>query len=88
MPQSLYVKATLAISGYYLTNYPTYHVMADGEALCQKCLEAMAKSVLEATSAPGVDPQWEYHATDINWENSDLCCAHCYDRIPSAYDIL
>lgn len=79
------LKAQQAIQGQFLTNYPTYHVMADCGTVCQDCLEADAALVEEATANPGTDSQWQYADTDVNWEDPDLYCDHCGHRIPSAY---
>ena len=78
-------KAKKAIEGEFLTNYPTFHLMADGGCLCNKCIDKEQKLVLEATASPGTNSQWQYADTDVNYEQTDLYCDHCEKRIASAY---
>jgi hypothetical protein len=33
----------------------------------------------------GADVSWVAAGADVNWENPDLYCAHCGERIKSAY---
>lgn len=61
--------------------YPIYLVMADGEALCIKCARGHHHEILAA----GPDDSWAAQGSDINWEDGDLHCCHCGERIESAY---
>jgi len=79
-------RAAAAIDGAFLTNYVTYHIMADCGCLCNKCLGDNASEVLEASREPVTDRQWEYSDTDINYENKDLYCDHCSERIEASYE--
>lgn len=78
--------AQSAIDGEYLTNYPTFHIMADDGCICNCCIRSESALVLEATAAPGTDKQWEYVTTTINYEDEHLYCDHCSKRIVAAYE--
>ena len=56
--------------------YPLYIVMEDGEALCVECGKKEYRLLAEG---------WRPEAPDINWEDPDLYCCHCHERIESAY---
>ncbi len=65
-------------------SYPLYFYTKDCEALCFKCAEENLREILSAMKN-GDDKQWEVIGIEINWESTDLNCAHCNDRIESAY---
>lgn len=60
--------------------YPLYYLTQDGGILCPKCANENAK-----LSGDPHDPQWNVIAYDVNWEDEDLICDHCYKPIKSAY---
>jgi hypothetical protein len=60
--------------------YPVYHLCGDGEALCAGCANGNPEV---HTDAP--DDDWRIIGSDVNWEDAALHCAHCHNRIPSAY---
>lgn len=62
-----------------LGGYPLYYVTKDNGCLCPKC----ANENLELTL--GDDPQWHIEQVDVNWENNDLDCDNCNEKIQSAY---
>ena len=64
--------------------YPKYAVMSDCEALCAKCAKDNAKLIIRATRDNN-HSGWGCAGVDINWEDTELYCAHCGDAIPSAY---
>jgi len=61
--------------------YPIYYVMDDGDSLCPKCINEESDSVHEGGAADG----WRFEGSDINWEDPQLYCSHCGNRIESAY---
>ena len=65
--------------------YPRMVIMSDGEALCHKCARAEFKLIARATVDGNRRSGWEAIGDDINWEDSDLHCAHCSEQIESAY---
>jgi hypothetical protein len=67
-----------------LGGYPLYFVTSDGEALSFDAVRANLASVLNATQSRERDG-WRVVALDINYEDSDLTCAHTGGRILSAY---
>jgi hypothetical protein len=68
--------------------YPLYLVMADGEVLCPDCAKSNWRAIVENTLMPVreyPELQWRALGADINYEDSNLHCSHCYARIESAY---
>jgi hypothetical protein len=64
--------------------YPLYFVASDGEALCFPCARKEARNVLQSI-LDQCDDGWRVIACEVNWEDSDLHCAHCSKQIESAY---
>ena len=60
--------------------YPMYYVTADSGALCPDCVNAH-----RTLCADSNDPQWFVIDSDANWEDPQLYCDHCNNRIESAY---
>ena len=65
--------------------YALHMLCADGECLCYKCAKENADLITEAT-ATDTDKQWRFIGADVNWEDTDLYCAHCYGRIEPEYE--
>lgn len=68
--------------------YPLALLMADGECICPDCAKREWKQVARATKAKlsdWPDKQWRVEDVFINWEDDDLYCAHCNEKIESAY---
>lgn len=61
--------------------YPKFAITDDGGCLCPKCCGTEADAIAESNSRDG----WHVIAADINWEDTELHCAHCGDLIPAAY---
>lgn len=61
--------------------YPMFAVTSDNGALCHKCCESESRSIGSTYGTDG----WAIAALDVNWEDPDLYCDHCGDRIESAY---
>lgn len=61
--------------------YPKFAVTDDGGCLCKKCCWTERKQIREADPGDG----WEVQAVTINWEDANLLCDHCGERIESAY---
>ena len=61
--------------------YPCHAVTNDGEALCHQCCVNERKQIATTTGSDG----WCIVAIDVNWEDPALHCAHCSNRISSAY---
>ncbi len=59
--------------------YPVYYLCADNGVMCPKCANDNAE--LDDVD----DPQWHLIGQDINWEDPDLYCDNCNERIQSAY---
>ena len=62
--------------------YPVFHVVADGGVPCAKC--ANEHSRRNDPECPD-DDQWRVVASDVNWNDPELFCDHCNERIESAY---
>jgi hypothetical protein len=61
--------------------YPLFAITHDGAALCKHCCKSERSSIGTTTGRDG----WGVVALEPNWENPDLYCDHCGDRIESAY---
>ncbi len=61
--------------------YPVYHLCADYGVLCPKC----ANGNSEVGTSQDTPKDWRIVASGINWEDPDLYCDHCEQRIESAY---
>ncbi len=69
--------------------YPTALLMADGESLCMRCARENAREILARIHnglPPNCDAEWLPEAHYVNYEDSELYCAGCNDRIESAYE--
>tara|TARA_Y100000310_G_scaffold330958_2_gene403649 strand:+ start:601 stop:867 length:267 start_codon:yes stop_codon:yes gene_type:complete len=64
--------------------YPIYFVMDDGESFCFSCAKSESKYIVNSINNKDNDG-WRVTGADINWEDEDLYCAHCCDKIESAY---
>lgn len=65
--------------------YPIYFVCADNGVLCPKCANEHLELIRAAIADKGADKQWEIVAANANYEDNDLYCDHCSQRIESAY---
>lgn len=61
--------------------YPLFGVFHDGGACCHRCAKTERASIGTTTGTDG----WRLVALEVNWEDPDLYCDHCGDRIESAY---
>lgn len=64
--------------------YPLFIVMADGEALSIDSAKANFCAIARSTLQRARDG-WAAAGVEVNWEDTDLTCAHSGERIPSAY---
>ena len=65
--------------------YPLYFIMADGEALSFAAARENCRLILGAIQDHEPRDQWRIVGVDINWEDTELTCAHTGERIQSAY---
>lgn len=69
-------------------SYPKYWLAADGGTLSHKaCLEnalQIGRAMRHGRGGSDIE-QWRVIGCDINWEDSDMRCAHTNERIESAY---
>jgi hypothetical protein len=65
--------------------YPRYFIAADGEALSFCAVRERFREVVADMLGMSRLAQWRIVGCDINWEDSELHCAHTGARIPSAY---
>lgn len=61
--------------------YPRFAITNDGAALCPHCCRSERQSIATTTGSDG----WCVVASAVNWEDTDLTCAHCGSSIPAAY---
>ena len=75
------VSPTVEVPSYSFPGlYPIYYATADAEAICPDCVNANRPLCAD----PNAD-KWYVTDTDINYEDPELYCAHCNQRIESAY---
>lgn len=61
--------------------YPLFGITSDGAAVCPHCASTERASIATTTGSDG----WCLVAIEANWEDLQLYCDHCGDRIESAY---
>ena len=65
-------------------SYPTFLIMRDGSVMCYACACSQAGLIKEA-----IDDDWDDTLIPsemcVNWENPELFCCSCSERIESAY---
>lgn len=64
--------------------YPVALLMADGGVLCWKCAHE-EKAAICLSAMTGAHDGWKPECVFVNWEEPDLYCDHCNERIESAY---
>jgi hypothetical protein len=64
--------------------YPLFFICNDGAALCCACVKTERRNILESIATRAHDG-WRVVGLDINYEDPDLYCDHCSQRIESAY---
>ena len=64
--------------------YPLFLVTSDGAALCIDCGKKEYRSIVWAIRH-NVSDGWKVEAADINYEDAELYCDHCSNKIESAY---
>ena len=64
--------------------YPIYLVTTDGGALCPDCVKSEIRNIIDSCRRE-VDDGWRAYGADINYEDPNLYCDHCGNRIESAY---
>jgi hypothetical protein len=65
--------------------YPLYYVCGDGESLCATCVRKEYRLISAAIRDKAARSSWFVVGVQINYEDLDLFCAHCNQRIESAY---
>jgi hypothetical protein len=61
--------------------YPMFAVTSDGAALCHRCCDSERSSIGFTCGTDGR----AIVGLAVNWEDPDLFCDHCSNRIESAY---
>jgi hypothetical protein len=64
--------------------YPLYFISSDGAALSFNSAKSQRRNVLWSI-ANNCNDGWRVVAVGVNWEDSELYCAHSGEKIPSAY---
>jgi len=65
--------------------YPLFFVTEDGEALSFEAVRANLREVIAAIASRDNSGGWRVIASEVNYEDSALYCAHTGRRIESAY---
>lgn len=69
--------------------YPTYFIMADGEALSFDAAKSEIRRILmafQATKSGRYDNEWLPVSYEVNWEHGSLYCSHTGKKIEAAYN--
>jgi hypothetical protein len=61
--------------------YPLHAITSDGGCLCRHCCASERLSIATTTGHDG----WSVTDLAVNWEDPELFCDHCSERIESAY---
>jgi hypothetical protein len=56
----------------------------DGGCICHKCAKAESYNILHSNLF-GYKDGWAFQTAFINWEDTQLYCDNCGDRIESEY---
>ena len=60
--------------------YPFFYITEDGGILCPKCCNENNELLNDE-----FDKQWFVIGYEVNWEDDNIYCDHCYEKIESAY---
>ena len=60
--------------------YPLFYITKDYGILCPKCCNKNKELLNDE-----YDKQWFVIDYEVNWEDGELYCDHCYEKIESAY---
>jgi len=61
-----------------------FYVCSDSGVLCPACVTKERGRILRSTHERARDG-WAIEGIDVNWEDAQLYCNHCNERIESAY---
>jgi hypothetical protein len=61
--------------------YPQFAMTEDAGSLCHKCCNTESRQIGTTTGTDG----WAIVDLGVNWEDPNLYCDHCGERIESAY---
>lgn len=64
--------------------YPLFLLMSDGAALCCDCGKKEYRQIVYSIRH-NLQDGWQVNGADVNWEDPELYCDHCGERIESAY---
>lgn len=64
--------------------YPKFALMGDCEPICHNCAEENYRRIV-SDILQGYDKSFQIIGVDINWEDEDMICCNCNNKIPSAY---
>jgi hypothetical protein len=64
--------------------YPVYLVAAGGGVLCSTCVQINLRLIIQSTH-DHANRDWQALGADVNWEDPNLTCDNCGERIESAY---
>ena len=64
--------------------YPLFLVLQDDAALCHDCTADNFRHIAQDVF-DNVNTGWRPYRPEVNYEDADLYCDHCGERIESAY---
>lgn len=66
--------------------YTQIMLASDGGGICYKCAKENFKQILESTRNAFLNDGWAFENTFINWDDIELHCDHCGNRMPAEYE--
>jgi len=66
--------------------YTQIMLASDGGGICHKCVKENFRQILESTKNAFLNDDWAFEDTFINWDDVDLHCDHCSERMPAEYE--
>jgi len=64
--------------------YPLFALFNTGDYCCKNCAKSKYKTIMSELRADD-DTGWEIIGVDVNWEDENLYCGVCNEKIESAY---
>ena len=64
--------------------YPIFYLTDDGECMCPQCVKDNLEQIKESTESQAQDG-WQIVGHDINYEDQEMYCCNCYEKIDPAY---
>ncbi|WP_422451915.1 hypothetical protein [Endozoicomonas sp. ALC066] len=79
------MRSTLRAGPYaWPGGYPLFFTTTDGASICFKCARSEYRLISDSIRN-NFNDGWQVSFCTVNYENNDLFCDHCGEKIESAY---